>query len=314
MPTTSSPSIYASITDRIVAALESGVLPWHRPWRSELPCNAVSGNVYRGINSFVLNLAALEHHYESSKWLTFRQAQLLGGYVRKGERATAVVWWDSHARTCVADEDAEPESHTPRYWVARTHAVFNVGQVVGIDAESPPASTTQRMPAIEALAEILNAYGADIRQGGDRAYYCPVGDFIGIPPRSAFDSPEGYYGVLAHELIHHTGATTRLARDLSGRFATEAYAVEELVAEMGSAFVTGGLGIAHNTHASASYIASWLKVLRSDLRAVFTAARLAQEAADFILAAGRRPQASNCTEMVSVDDGVRVAGQRGALP
>jgi antirestriction protein ArdC len=131
----------------------------------------------------------------------------------------------------------------------------------------------------------LGSYGAVIRHGGDRAYYRADGDFIGMPPQSAFDSLDAYYGTLAHEIVHHTGAPQRLARDLTGRFGTHAYALEELVAELGSAFVTGRVGLPHATNANASYITSWLAVLRTDSRAVFAAARLAQEAADYFFGA-----------------------------
>jgi antirestriction protein ArdC len=164
--------------------------------------------------------------------------------------------------------------------------VFNVDQVDGLD--SPPPDTTAPRPPVEAFDAVLDSYGADLRHGGDRAFYNPSGDYIGMPARSSFDPADRYYGTLAHELVHHSGAPHRLARDLSGRFGSQAYAVEELVAEIGSAFITGRLGLAHETHANASYIASWLAVLRADSRAVFTAARLAQEAADYFLGTSDR--------------------------
>jgi antirestriction protein ArdC len=281
MSTRISPFIYSSITNRIVAALEAGVLPWHRPWRSQGPSNAVSGKAYRGVNSLVLGLTAIERAYESSQWVTYRQAQRLGGHVRKGETATHVVWWEASAPHGAADDDEDSERRSHRYWLARTHPVFNVAQVDGL-ATTPPA-TTAPTPAAEAFDAALATYGADIRHGGDTAYYNPGGDFIGMPPRSAFDTADVYYGTLAHELIHHTGAPNRLARDLTGRFGTEAYAVEELVAEIGSAFVTGWFGIAHETRANASYIANWLAVLQSDSRAVFRTAGQAQRAADYFV-------------------------------
>jgi antirestriction protein ArdC len=288
MSTGISPFTYTSITNRIVAALEAGVLPWHRPWRSQLPCNAVSGAAYRGVNSLLLGLTAIERGYESSQWVTYRQAQRLGGHVRKGERATHVVWWEAPAPHGAADDDEDSEPRSHRYWLARTHPVFNVAQVDGL--ASPPPATTAPTPAAEAFDAALGSYGADVRHGSNRAYYSPTGDYIAMPPRDSFDPPDTYYGTLAHELVHHSGAPHRLGRDLSGRFGSQAYAVEELVAELGSAFLTGRLGIAHEPQSSASYIASWLAVLRADSRTVFTTARMAQEAADYFFSGHDGPQ------------------------
>jgi antirestriction protein ArdC len=305
----STSSIYSEVTNRIIAALEAGAVPWTRPWRSVAHHNAISRAPYRGINALVLNLTALERGYESAAWITYRQAQSLGGHVRRGERGTAIVWWRAPAGP-PADPDVEADAHQHRYWLLRTYTVFNAGQVEGLTLQVDPEQ--HESPRSGAFDAAVALYGADIRHGGDRAFYDPVADRIQMPPRAWFDPPDRYYGVLGHELIHHSGAPQRLARDLSGRFGSAAYAADELVSEIGSAFLAARFRVPQATDANASYIASWIRLLGSDSRAIFTAARLAQQAADFI-AAPRTGAEEAEGEAVALSAGGDVCGSRNAV-
>jgi len=275
------PSIYEEVTNRIIEALEAGAIPWTRPWKTSAPCNATSGKEYRGINKLMLWLAAQEKEYQSSGWLTYRQAQSLGGQVKRGEKASPVVWW-SPVDASNSAEDTE-ERETRQFWLARCYHVFNLQQVEGLETLQAALDTpVLEFTPIYRCERVVDAYGADVRHGGTEAFYSPAGDFVQLPLAASFQSRESYYATLAHELVHHSGAPHRLARDLTGRFGSEGYAREELVAELGSAFITAALGILHETKASAAYIQNWLQILRDDHRAVFNAATLAQQAADFI--------------------------------
>lgn len=275
------PTIYEEITNRIIESLQSGTIPWTRPWKTSGPCNATTRREYRGINKLLLWMVAQEKAYESSGWLTYRQAQSMGGQVRRGENASRVIWWspvDVLKNGTVAEE---PE--TRQFWIARTYNVFNLQQVDGVEKlEADLAAPLLDFTPIECCERVIEAYGADIRHGGTQAFYSPSGDYVQLPPIATFESRERYYATLGHELVHHSGHASRLNRDFTGRFGSEGYAREELVAELGSAFLSAQLGIAHQTRANAAYIASWLEVLRVDKRAIFDAAKLAQQAVDYI--------------------------------
>jgi antirestriction protein ArdC len=289
----------AAITAAIAARLEQGVKPWVRPWgtaASSRPLRAC-GTPYRGINTFWLWLAADCRGYASSFWMTYRQAQALGGQVRKGEQATIALFYKTYAkRRGQQREDApEPDSASASELrrVLRSYAVFNAEQIDHLPARYYPAAR----PAAEepvgreaALDVFFAAVPAALRQQGDEAYYEALPDRVTMPPPALFSGFDHYYATLAHELAHWTGHPSRLARDLSQRFGSRGYAAEELVAELASAIIGAELGlpVAHLDH-HASYVAHWIELLKTDERAIFTAAARAEEAAAMILRLGGWP-------------------------
>lgn len=279
--------IYQTVTDSIIAMLESGVRPWapgHNAKDCGLPVipTRANGEAYRGLNVALLWGAAEMKGYRHHTWMTFNQAKALGGCVRKGEKSSPVIYWGTFkAQTDDADESGDDGKAR---LFAKGYAVFNVEQIDGL-----PASFYEPAPVAPSETRIANAdawavaTGADIRHGGSQAFYSPKGDFVQVPPFAAYAEPERYYSTLAHELTHWSGAKARLAREFGKRFGDKAYAFEELVAEMGAAFACARLGIENETREDhASYLASWLKVLKSDKRAIFTAASKAQAACDFL--------------------------------
>ena len=278
--------LYAETTARIVAALEQGVAPWVRPWSTgvdAMPTNACTRRPYRGINVVLLAMEAQAHGYPLNRWLTYRQAAALGGQVRKGEHGTHVVFWKLRtveAKAEVHDESA-PQKVIP---LLRCFTVFNTAQIDGL-----PPGMAEPLPSVpawsgdEAAEQLIDASGADIRHGGFRAFYAPGNDYIQIPPRTTFANASGYYATTLHELVHWTGHASRLDRQLRGRFGDEAYAAEELIAELGSAFLCAHCRVDGQLQ-HASYIGNWLRVLRNDKRAIFVASTKAQNAADFLLA------------------------------
>ena len=288
-------TVYREVTDRIIRDLEAGRVPWAQPWgRADvatplgLPRNAATGKTYSRINILILWGAAIADQRDSQTWLTFRQARALGGSVRKGERGTTVVYADrfipkaERARAEAAGDDPAAVPFLKRY------TVFNVAQCDGLpEAAYAPAAPLPERAAIPHAEALIAATGADIRIGGARACYVPALDCIQVPPQPAFFEQINYYRTCFHELGHWTGHATRLARDFAGRFGSQAYAREELVAEMASAFVCATLSIVPTVR-HADYIAAWLDVLKADERAIFHAASHASKAADFILAF--RPQ------------------------
>lgn len=280
---------YERITGRIVAALEQGVRPWVQPWASGHAAGAVSrplrhnGVPYAGINVIALWCAAAERGYAAPIWMTFRQAIELGGHVRKGETGSPVVYASSFTAEDGDESDGETAERQVRY--LKSYTVFNVEQIDGLPAQYNAQSTPTPNPEsrIAAGEQFAAATGAVIRHGGDSAYYAPHADIVQMPPFEAFHDAFSYYATLLHELTHWTGHASRLARSLRNRFGDEAYAAEELIAELGAAFLCADLGIAlepRDDHAS--YLAVWLKVLRSNSRAIFTAAAHAQRATDYL--------------------------------
>jgi antirestriction protein ArdC len=291
---------YERITNRIVATLAQGVRPWVQPWTAAHAAGPVSrplrhnGVPYAGINVLALWSAAMEHGYAAPVWMTFRQAIELGGHVRKGETGSPVVYANS---LTVEDADADDEGATERRQVRylKSYTVFNVEQIDGLPAHYTAQALPQPNPEtrIAAGERFAMRTGAVIRHGGDRAFYAPHADLVQMPPFEAFEDAFGYYATLLHELTHWTGHATRLARDLRNRFGDEAYAAEELIAELGAAFLCADLGIALTPREDhASYLAVWLKVLRSDSRAIFTAAASAQRAADYLHALNATQEAA----------------------
>lgn len=271
-------AVYEAVTRSIIVELEQGAAPWVKPWKSGkrtgiLPANAITGRCYNGINIPILWHAADLHGYPTNSWLTFKQALEKGACVRKGEKGTQVVFTK---RLSVKKDDATDEER--QISMLRAFAVFNVAQVDGFDA---PDTTTAPAPPPRAADAFAAATGADIRHGGDKAYFVPSMDFIVLPDPEYFENVEHYHATKLHELVHWSGHESRLNRDLKNRFGTKAYAAEELVAELGAAFLCAHLGIEGQLR-HAGYIDSWLLLLKEDNRAIFTAASKASYATDYL--------------------------------
>lgn len=270
-------TIYQEITDSIIKQLENGAAPWVKPWKVDQTAdkNIISQKPYQGINRLILGMSSMAQGFDVPVWASYKQWESLGANVRKGEKGTKIVFYSP-----VEKENAQGEKES--YAVLKAYWVFNASQVDGI--EIAPTSTATDSTFIDcALAEerIIKT-GASITHGGDAAFYAPGPDRIQLPHKSAFDNESSYYATAFHELTHWTGAKTRLDRELSkGKFGNPAYAFEELVAEMGAAFLCQDYGIQGELR-HAGYIQSWLKACRDDSRAIFKAAALAQKAADYI--------------------------------
>ncbi|MEP7173953.1 MAG: zincin-like metallopeptidase domain-containing protein [Aestuariivirga sp.] len=283
-------TIYREITDKIIAELEQGIVPWVRPWTSPnglaplaLPQNALTKRSYSGINILLLWSALDERGFVSPHWLTFKQALAMGGTVRKGERGTHVYFADKFVPEKERQKARDDGSDPAAVHFLKRYTVFNVEQCDGLPGglyvPRAPMPECECIPHAEAL---IKASGADFRVGGDQAFYVPSEDFIRIPHQSAFEPQINYYRTAFHELGHWTGHKTRLARNLTTKFGTVDYAREELVAEMATAFVCASLGIVPTVR-HADYIGNWLQVLKEDARAIVKAASLASKASDFIL-------------------------------
>jgi antirestriction protein ArdC len=276
--------VYAEVTDRIIAELEAGTVPWVRPWNAvagnAVPHNAATGRAYNGINVLLCWATQMHAGYTSNAWLTFKQAKDLGGHVRKGEKGTAIVFWKFNKRTERNEDGTDNVVTIP---MARVYTVFNVEQCDGLklpkrETAEPETTEHERHQMAE---HVMAAAGVSIRHGGDKAYYSPAGDYVQLPELATFKEAAGYYATALHELTHSTGHSSRLDRNLTGRFGTESYAAEELVAELGASFMCAELGIQGDLR-HAGYIESWLRVLKQDKRAIFTASRLATQAADWL--------------------------------
>jgi antirestriction protein ArdC len=282
--------LYQNVTNRIVASLEQGVRPWIRPWSAEHAAGRITrplranGIPYQGINVLMLWGDAVAKGYSAPIWMTFRQALELEAHVRKGERGSTVVYASKVTRTGTdAETGEETESTIP---FLKSYTVFNVEQIEGLPPHyhalaEPRLDPVQRIERAEAF---FAATEADIRHGGASAYYNIGADFVQMPPFEAFRDAESYYATLAHECTHWTRHKSRLDRDLGRkRWGDAGYAMEELVAELGSAFLCADLDLTPEVREDhAAYIASWLEVLKHDRRAIFSAAAHAQKAADFL--------------------------------
>ena len=281
---------YSRITGKIIADLEQGVRPWLKPWSVEHAAGRITrplrhnGVPYQGINVVMLWSAATEKGYACPLWLTFKQALELGGNVRKGETGELVVYANRITRTETDDQGDEQLREIP---FMKGYTVFNAEQCDGLPAHfSAPAETPALSPAerIEQADRFFAATGADIRHGGTRAYYAEQADYVQMPPFETFRDAESHAATLAHELTHWTKHKTRLARDFGRvRFGDEGYAREELVAELGAAFLSADLAITPEVRDDhAAYIGHWLEALKNDTRLIFSAAAHAQRAVDFL--------------------------------
>ncbi len=281
--------LYARVTAKIIADLDGGVRPWLKPWNAEHAAGRITrplranGQPYKGINVLMLWGEADLKGYSCPIWMTFRQALELGGHVRKGEHGSLVVYADKITRTETSDDGEESLRQIP---FMKGYTVFNCEQIEDLPPHfyavaAPPKPDVERIDAAETFAAHT---GAAIRHGGDRAYYAIGSDHVQMPRLECFRDAESYYATLLHELTHWTRHQTRLNREFGRkRWGDAGYAAEELVAEMGAAFLCADLGITPETREDhAAYVASWLEVLANDKRAVFTAAAHAQRAADFL--------------------------------
>jgi antirestriction protein ArdC len=280
--------VYRKVTDAIINAIENGVGTWRMPWHTSgryafSPINAVSKKAYRGINTVCLWATAQAKGYERGEWATYQQWQDKGAQVRKGEKATLVVFWKFANDSSESQEDGESTKSGSRLLFTRGYSVFNAAQV---DGYTPTVDADIPMPERIAHAEaFFQSIQAEVRHGGNQAFYAPASDHIQMPPFPAFAENVSYYSTLAHEHTHWTAKESRCDRQLGKRFADHAYAAEELIAELGAAFTCAHLGLSTEPREDhAQYLASWLKVLKADSRAIFTAASKAQQATDWMIA------------------------------
>jgi antirestriction protein ArdC len=283
-------NVHQTITDQIVASIEAGAgaftMPWHRNADVATPTNLVTGNPYNGVNVIALWVAAEQRGFASNYWATYRQWRLRGDQVRKGEKGSIIVFYKQ--MKFEGPDAATDGQERKAYFYARASRVFNAEQVDGWEPSEPVGRDFAGV--LLETEQFVTATAADIRCGGDRAYYRPHSDHIQMPDRNRFtgtdtiSATESYYATLLHELAHWSGHSRRLDRDLSGRFGKEAYAMEELIAELGAAFLCSDLGVTNQPRPDhAAYIANWLTVLKKDTRAIFTAASKANEAKQFLL-------------------------------
>jgi antirestriction protein ArdC len=283
-------NVYERVTNQIVSELEKGVRPWMKPWNAEHAAGRITrplrgnGIPYRGINVLMLWSAAIERGYAAPIWMTFKQAQEFKAHVRKGELGSLVVYADKIVRTDTDADTGEESEHAIPF--LKGYTVFNVEQIDGLPARfyakaEPRTDPVQRIARAEGF---FAATGANVRHGGNRAFYSPTSDQVQMPPIEAFRDAESYYATLAHEITHWTRHPSRLERDFGRRrWGDAGYAMEELVAELGSAFLSADLELTPEVRDDhAAYIASWIKALKNDKRAIFSAASHAQRAADFL--------------------------------
>jgi antirestriction protein ArdC len=286
-------SVYGIVTQMIIEKLESGVVPWRKPWRTESPANLVSQREYSGLNRILL----ASDGYSSRFWLTFNQCQKLGGRVKQGERSSIVTFWKKNTYHKKNRETGEEELR--QGFLLRYFRVFNLSQTEGIADKLGLGESAQPVPNIGVCDAIVRDMPArPTIVGSDHAWYSPVADQVGIPARDKFTGPEEYYSTLFHELVHSTGHKSRLHReqfDNPVRFGSESYSKEELIAELGASMLCGVSGISPRVlDNSARYLQSWINRLRGDSRLIISAASAAQKASDFILA-----RSQNVTETES---------------
>ena len=285
--------VYTAITNQIITAIEAGSgdnvqLPWHRNGGSiQRPTNIASRKAYRGVNTVALWAAADACGFEHGIWGTYRQWQEKGAQVRKGEKSSLIIFYSDldPSESTSSDNGDEQQS---RFFVARASRVFNAAQVDGFEIE-PSEPAVDRIDPCERAEQFIQATGANIATGGTRAFYNTASDSITIPDRHRFvgtatsSASEGWYSTLLHELTHWSGASSRCDRTFGKRFGDNAYAMEEMVAELGAAFLCGDLGITAKPRADhAEYIGHWLRILKADSKAIFTAASAANKAAEFL--------------------------------
>jgi antirestriction protein ArdC len=281
--------LYRKITSQITELMKQHGSDWTRPWTTTAggPSNVLTGDNYKGINTLLLNLQANERGYSLPYWATFKQWRMKGGKVRKGQKGTLCVFYKAIAIN-------QPDEDIKTIPVMNHFFLFNADQVEGVEfpQSDEPIAPADRSRAVD---DLINGTGAIIHETGSRAFYSPSGDHIHIPPLSAFSSAEMFYSTLLHELSHWSGHPTRLNRKegMKGRFGSSAYAMEELVAELASAFLSIQLKVSHEPRKDhAQYLNSWIKVLAQDPKAFSSAASKAQGVADYLIEYNERKQAA----------------------
>jgi antirestriction protein ArdC len=289
-------NIYSHVTDKIIADLEKGVRPWQKPWNSTYTDGRIvrprrhNGLPYNGVNILLLWSEAHDKGYQSPTWMTYRQAEEYGGHIRKGEKSCTVVYASTFSKT-EQDETTgkDIEKDIP---FLKGYRVFNAEQIEGLPERftvQPEANELSKPERLDLVDQFICNTGADLRHGGDKAFYAETPDYVRVPRIEAFKDPESYYGTLTHELTHWTKHKSRLERTFTTdstvprSFGDEAYAKEELVAEIGSAFLCADLGITPDVREDhAAYIGHWLKALKDDRKLIFSAAAHAGRAADYL--------------------------------
>lgn len=281
--------IYTRVTSKIIADLEKGVRTWLKPWNAYHLTNRIAqpqrhnGERYRGLNIILLWASSVDQGFTANRWMTFKQAKELGGHVMKGMKGETVIYADKLVKTETGDNGEEIDRAIP---YMKSYTVFNVEQIEGLPENfyQKPEPINPDIKRDEVLDAFFAATQASIRHSGNQAYYNIGADFVQMPPLECFNDTENYYATLAHEMTHWTRHENRLNRDFGRkRWGDEGYAQEELVAELGSAFLCAELGITPEVRDDhAAYIDSWLKVLKADKRAIFSAAAHAQRAVDHL--------------------------------
>lgn len=289
-------TVYEVVTDRIISHLEQGTVPWRADWvrSASVPVSLATGKPYRGINRFLLPLIAHAAGYAAPFWLTFKQVTERGGKVRKGEKGSPCFFWKVYDQADIDHADVGADDDKKRF-VARYYTVFNVEQCDGIDYPKPalPDPATSGATPIEAAEQIVSGFhGPTIMTKGQRPCYLPASDTVEMPARATFFTPEGYYSTLFHEMIHATGHSSRLARITfaPAPFGSTDYSREELIAELGSAFLCSEAKISPAViENQAAYLSGWLNVLKADRRAIVVAAAQAEKAANLVLGISTNP-------------------------
>jgi antirestriction protein ArdC len=280
--------IYSEVTSQIIADLEGGHIPWERPWSGGglmIPQNASTQTTYQGINILILWMRQRKAGFQSSQWLTFNQARELGASVKKGEKATKIIYFQPLE---IKETSASGDTDTKSIPMLKTHSVFNLAQCDGLESllniEQGLKENFSAPEVCEKAERIVARSRAKLSfDGGSLAFYSPANDSIHLPEKTSFRNQLGYYSTVLHELTHWTGAESRLNRALDQR-GTAHYAAEELVAELGSSFLCAHVGLEYSSQ-HAAYIESWLKVLREDRSAIFKAASRARQASEFLIKA-----------------------------
>ena len=272
--------IYQTVTDNIIAALEVGVKPWSCPWQrvpgmSGLPCNFATGISYSGMNIMLLWCSASKQGFGDSRWMTYKQAQAVGGQVRKGEHGTTAIFYT----TLEKENEYGGIDQIP---MLKTFTVFNVQQIDGLPLTTETVSPEATFDPLPKAENLFQKSGANIIETGQNAFFRPSTDEVWLPERYLFSDAANFYATGLHELVHWSGGKSRLNREIKGKFGSEDYAYEELIAELGSAFLMADLGILGEVQHE-SYIASWLKALKNDKRYIFKAASAASKAHRYLM-------------------------------
>lgn len=272
--------IYQTVTDNIIAALEAGVKPWSCPWQrvpgmSGVPSNFATGIAYSGMNIMLLWCSASEQGFGDSRWMTYKQAQAVGGQVRKGEHGTTAIFYT----TLEKENEGGEIDQIP---MLKTFNVFNVEQIDGLPQTTETVNPEATFAPLPEAENLFRKSGANIIEKGQNAFFQPSTDEVWLPERHLFSDTANFYATGLHELVHWSGGKKRLSREMKGKFGSEDYAFEELIAELGSAFLMADLGIVGEVQHE-SYIASWLKALKNDKRYIFKAASAASKAHRYLM-------------------------------